>query len=42
MKTTEPSKDVKKFYIEAIVKMLKKCNDISLVHLVYTLLCKSA
>ena len=41
MKTNESSKSVKEFYIEAIIKMLKKCNDISLVHLIYTLLCKS-
>ena len=41
MKTNESSMDVKEFYIEAIIKMLRKCNDIPLVHLIYTLLCKN-
>lgn len=35
-KTTE-----KEFYINAIVDLMKKCNDIPLLSLIYKLLCKS-
>ena len=41
MKTKENSSDMKKFYIEAINKMMEKCNDIPLLDLIYKLLCKS-
>ena len=35
-KTTE-----KEFYINAISDLLKRCNDVSLLDLIYKLLCKS-
>lgn len=31
----------KEFYIKAICELMEKCNDIPLLHLIYTLLCKS-
>lgn len=34
-------KDLKDYYIEAIVKMLKNCDDISLIDLIKKLLEKS-
>ena len=32
----------KEFYIKAICDLLEKCNNIPLLHMIYTILCKNA
>lgn len=35
------SNDLKNFYIESIIKLLRRCDDVSLLDLIYKLLKKS-
>ena len=41
MKANETSKTMKEFYVNAIIELMEKCNDIPLLHLIFALLCKS-
>lgn len=41
MKTNESNQTPKVFYINAIIELMEKCNDIPLLNLIYILLRKS-
>lgn len=40
MNANKPNQTPKEFYINAIIELMEKCNDVPLLDLIYRLLCK--